>query len=97
MPPPMSKFCWTCGAEKDVRDFPWDLEEYDGLRFECGRCAEMRQLAAELDGLDAPPAHPIEGQGRRKAPRNPTASAHAAALSSALRRRPSSGLVTTEA
>lgn len=92
----MSKFCWTCGAEKDVRDFRPDSAQHDGLMAECKRCAECREIARRLDGETGPREYAIEGEGRRSAPRNPTASARAQHLSNALRRRSASGLVTTE-
>lgn len=92
-----AKFCWTCGSEKDPRNFPPDSEQYDGRAAECARCAECREMARGMDGETGPRTTPIEGEGRRAAPRNITASSRAHALASGLRRRSTSGLVTTEA
>ena len=91
-----AKFCWTCGSEKDPRDFPHDSAQYDGLAAECARCAECREIARRLDGIDGPRTTPIEGEGRSKAPRNITASAREHHLAAGLRRRPASGLMPTE-
>lgn len=93
----MSKFCWTCGDEKSLYAFAPDPEQYDGYAAECKRCAECRELARRMDGEAGPRAYRIEGEGRRRAPSNPAASALIRSVSTGLRRRPTSGLMAVEA
>ena len=90
------KWCWTCGGNRDPRDFNEKPSEYDGLAAECKRGEEARELARKLDGETAPRTYSIQGEGRKAPPLALGQDRTALALDAALRRRPRSGLLNVE-
>lgn len=91
-----SKFCFTCGAHKDIRDYSDKADEYDGKAAECRRCEECRELGRAHDGATKPRIYEIEGEGRTKAPVALWLDLKNLTMDRYMRRRPASGLSNTE-